>query len=42
VKWKAKIQAAGSPTVGGGAAWVVDYDTGVLYALDLGDGHVLT
>jgi outer membrane protein assembly factor BamB len=41
VRWRATIQAAGSPTVGGGAAWVVDYDTGVLYALGVDDGHVL-
>ena len=41
VRWQAPITAAGSPTAGGGAIWVVDYDTGVLYALAENDGHVL-
>jgi outer membrane protein assembly factor BamB len=40
VTWHAPVAAAGSPTVGGGAVWVVDYDAGVLYALDPGNGHV--
>jgi outer membrane protein assembly factor BamB len=40
VAWHASVAAGGSPTVGGGAVWVVDYDAGVLYALDPGDGHV--
>jgi outer membrane protein assembly factor BamB len=40
VVWRAPVGAAGSPTVGGGAVWVVDYDAGVLYALDPGNGHV--
>jgi outer membrane protein assembly factor BamB len=40
VAWHASVAAGGSPSVGGGAVWVVDYDAGVLYALDPGDGHV--
>jgi outer membrane protein assembly factor BamB len=40
VSWHAPVAAGGSPTVGGGAVWVVDYDAGVLYALDPGNGHV--
>ncbi|HYS35031.1 MAG TPA: PQQ-binding-like beta-propeller repeat protein [Pseudonocardiaceae bacterium] len=40
VAWHAPVAAGGSPTVGGGAIWVVDYDAGVLYALDPADGHV--
>jgi outer membrane protein assembly factor BamB len=40
VRWHATVTPAGSPTVGGGAVWVVDYETGVLYALDTADGHV--
>jgi polyvinyl alcohol dehydrogenase (cytochrome) len=40
VTWHAPVAANGSPTVGGGAVWVVDYDAGVLYALDPGNGHV--
>ena len=32
--------ASGSPTVGGGAVWVPDYNSGTLYALASGDGHV--
>ena len=41
VRWQAPVPAGGSPTVGGGAIWVVDYDAGVLYALGANDGHVL-
>jgi polyvinyl alcohol dehydrogenase (cytochrome) len=40
VSWHAAIRAAGSPTVGGGAVWVLDYAAGVLYALDVGSGAV--
>jgi outer membrane protein assembly factor BamB len=34
LRWRAQTSAAGSPTVGGGAVWVVNYDTEVLYAFD--------
>ncbi|TMM37723.1 MAG: hypothetical protein E6F99_11455 [Actinobacteria bacterium] len=40
VRWHAAVAAAGSPTLGGGALWVIDYDGGVLYALDPGNGTV--
>ncbi len=40
VRWQAPVAAAGSPVVGGGAVWVVDYQGGVLYALDPGTGSV--
>jgi hypothetical protein len=40
VAWKAATSAAGSPVLGGGALWVVDYDDGVLYALDPVTGAV--
>jgi outer membrane protein assembly factor BamB len=40
VRWHGPTKAAGSPVVGGGAVWVVDYDGGVLYALDPGTGAV--
>jgi len=40
VLWQAKTDAAGSPVVGGGAVWVVDYDAGDLYALDPATGAV--
>jgi polyvinyl alcohol dehydrogenase (cytochrome) len=39
-RWHAGVAAAGSPVVGGGAVWVVDYDAGTLYALDPGNGSV--
>ena len=38
VRWHADVPAAGSPVVGGGAVWVVDYDGGTLYALDPATG----
>jgi outer membrane protein assembly factor BamB len=41
VGWHAPVAAKGSPTIGGGAVWVADYDAGRLYALDEHDGHVL-
>lgn len=40
VGWHAGVEAAGSPVVGGGAVWVIDYDKGVLYALDAATGAV--
>ncbi len=41
--WRASnaIPAAGSPVVGGGAVWVVDYNGGVLYALNPSTGAML-
>ncbi|HEX5496589.1 MAG TPA: PQQ-binding-like beta-propeller repeat protein [Mycobacteriales bacterium] len=39
--WKSAVAAAGSPVVGGGVVWVVDYDGGVLYALNPTTGGVL-
>lgn len=41
VRWQAAVPAAGSPTVGGGAVWVIDYQAGVLYALNPASGAVL-
>jgi outer membrane protein assembly factor BamB len=41
VRWRAAVSAAGSPTVGGGAVWVIDYSAGVLYALNPASGAVL-
>lgn len=39
--WTAEAASAhGSPVTGGGAVWVVDYDGGVLYALDAGTGAI--
>jgi outer membrane protein assembly factor BamB len=38
VRWRGPSGAKGSPVVGGGAVWVVDYDGGVLYALDPASG----
>jgi YVTN family beta-propeller protein len=40
VRWHAPVPAAGSPVVGGGAVWVVDYDGGTLYVLDEATGAV--
>jgi polyvinyl alcohol dehydrogenase (cytochrome) len=38
--WRApsSVGAEGSPTIGGGAVWVVDYNSGILYALDPATG----
>jgi polyvinyl alcohol dehydrogenase (cytochrome) len=36
--WKTAAPAEGSPVVGGGAVWAVDYFGGVLYALDPATG----
>ncbi|MGE5292481.1 MAG: PQQ-binding-like beta-propeller repeat protein [Micromonosporaceae bacterium] len=39
--WTAQASSAhGSPVTGGGAVWVVDYDGGVLYALDAANGTI--
>jgi outer membrane protein assembly factor BamB len=41
VGWTAQAGSAhGSPVTGGGAVWVVDYDGGVLYALDPASGAI--
>jgi polyvinyl alcohol dehydrogenase (cytochrome) len=42
--WRASVNvpAEGSPVIGGGAVWVVDYFGGVLYALDPSTGAALT
>ena len=40
VLWRAAVPAAGQPTLAGGLVWAADYDQGVLYALDPGNGQV--
>jgi polyvinyl alcohol dehydrogenase (cytochrome) len=40
VLWRGPSTAKGSPVVGGGAVWVVDYDGGTLFALDPATGSV--
>ncbi|HVQ91652.1 MAG TPA: PQQ-binding-like beta-propeller repeat protein [Mycobacteriales bacterium] len=39
-RWEAAVSASGSPVLGGGAVFVVDYDGGMLYALDSDSGAV--
>ncbi|GAA0664832.1 hypothetical protein GCM10010193_15270 [Kitasatospora atroaurantiaca] len=39
--WRMPLNGSGSPVVGGGAVWVVDYGRGQLYALNPSDGRVL-
>ncbi len=39
VLWHAKESINGSPIVGGGRVWVLDYDAGVLHALDPATGR---
>jgi outer membrane protein assembly factor BamB len=39
--WQVPLGAAGSPVVGGGAVWVVDYASGELSALDPATGRTL-
>ncbi len=39
VGWHGPSGATGSPVVGGGAVWVVDYDGGKLYALEATSGQ---
>ena len=41
VLWHATVPARGSPVLGGGALWVVDYQAGLLDLLDPGTGAVL-
>ncbi len=36
--WKSTVPAEGSPVVGGGAVWAMDYNGGELYALDPATG----
>ncbi|MEA5455838.1 PQQ-binding-like beta-propeller repeat protein [Sinomonas sp. JGH33] len=38
--WRLPVRAAGSPVTGYGAVWVVDYETGDLYALDPASGGI--
>jgi polyvinyl alcohol dehydrogenase (cytochrome) len=38
--WQAKVPANGSPMLGGGYVWVVDWNAGTLYALDPANGSV--
>jgi outer membrane protein assembly factor BamB len=40
VRWRGPASAQGSPVLGGGAAWVTDWNAGVLYQLDPATGHV--
>jgi outer membrane protein assembly factor BamB len=40
VLWHTSAPAAGSPVLGGGAVWVVDYEGGALYLLDPATGAV--
>ncbi|MEN3357400.1 MAG: hypothetical protein V7637_1382, partial [Mycobacteriales bacterium] len=39
-RWEGAVDASGSPVLGGGAVFVVDYDGGTLYALDPATGAV--
>jgi polyvinyl alcohol dehydrogenase (cytochrome) len=39
-RWHGPVGAKGSPVVGGGGVWVVDYDGGVLYVLAPASGKV--
>ena len=39
--WKSTVPAEGSPVIGGGAVWTVDYYGGDLYALDPATGATL-
>jgi outer membrane protein assembly factor BamB len=36
--WRGPATGRGSPVIGGGAVWVVDYDAGNLFALDPATG----
>ena len=39
MRWHAAGSIAGTPTVGGGRVWVMDYGAGVLHALDPATGQ---
>jgi polyvinyl alcohol dehydrogenase (cytochrome) len=41
VLWHGPRSAIGSPVIGGGAIWVTNYYSGVLYELNPADGHVM-
>lgn len=41
VRWRSSVPADGSPVVGAGVIWTVDYEDGVFYALSPADGSVL-
>ena len=41
IAWRIPLGAAGSPAVGGGVVWVVDYASGTLHALDPATGRSL-
>ncbi|HEX7662548.1 MAG TPA: PQQ-binding-like beta-propeller repeat protein [Pseudonocardiaceae bacterium] len=41
VRWRSAVPANGSPTVGGGVVWVIQYPAGVLYTLNPATGAVL-
>jgi outer membrane protein assembly factor BamB len=41
VLWRAPAGLNGSPVVGGGAVWVANWDTGVLYELGQAHGRIL-
>jgi polyvinyl alcohol dehydrogenase (cytochrome) len=40
VLWRGPSTASGSPVVGGGAVWVADWNTGILYELNPATGRV--
>src|SRR6185437_15904244 len=40
VLWRGPGSASGSPVVGGGAVWVADWNTGILYELNPASGQV--
>jgi hypothetical protein len=40
VLWRGPGPAQGSPVLGGGAVWVADWSSGVLYQLSPASGHV--
>jgi hypothetical protein len=40
VLWRGPASAFGSPVLGGGAAWVADWDSGTLYELSQATGRV--
>jgi polyvinyl alcohol dehydrogenase (cytochrome) len=40
VLWRGPATASGSPVVGGGAVWVADWNSGILYQLDPATGRV--